>query len=425
MDAKALKAKLQGNAIIRAALEQGDIRLIYKRKPELSDDLLFGTWTVEVLLIDTDFPELIANALKQLGFEVKQLDDKLLATFLFPISAEDRRAMDQRQVERDIIAKDRKHAAEIAALEQKIDELQSRFTAQLDDLLEEVTLQGLLPGKSMRGEPGPPGKDGSDGRDGKDLEASEVELQDLSDVSKIPAANGQVLMWSDLAQEWQPKRVSSGIVSISGGGGGGSKPGGGDGTVDPAPIECCPENPGPGGPDGGTNSGWLPKWWYETSTGDWMPRTALQNIGSAAMPVQEIFVSGGSIYMDGHKVALGEKNGEQRLTYDGNVLAYEFYTDDGTAIEPFNDAPRDGYHYVRKDGEWVRLEDVLQEWGVTDVIDGGMWSQLICSDTWKVDAGDFNIGQADGVNEAADAGNWDTGEIDDDWNEKVDGGNLN
>ena len=49
----------------------------------------------------------------------------------------------------------------------------------------------------------------------------------------------------------------------------------------------------------------------------------------------------------------------------------------------------------------------------------------IVSGTFKADAGNFQTGQADGVNESADGGNWSTGEIDDDWNQELDGGNLN
>lgn len=414
MDAKALKAKLQGNAIIRAALEQGDIRLIYKRTPELSDDLLFGTWTVEVLLVDPEVGPLVVGALEKLGFSVRPAGDKLICEFSFAITPAERRAMETKAAAKKEAEKERKHAGEIAALEARIEEMQANFTAQLEGLLEEVSLQGLLPGKGQQGEPGPKGAAGKDGRDGKDLDASEVELQDLADVSKIPPAQGQVLMWSELAQEWQPKRVASGITSISGGGG---QSGGG--------IE--PENPGPGGPNGDQNNGWLPKWWYETAEGHWMPRTAMQNIGSAETPVKEIYVSGGSIYFDEHVVDLTTRDGgtEVRLAYDGRILAYETYTDDGEAVEPFPDAPRDGYHYVRSDGEWIRLEDLLEQWGIADTVDGGLWSEIVCTGTFKTDAGNFDTGQADGVNEAADGGDWNTGAIDDDWNQELDGGNLN
>lgn len=416
MDAKQLKARLQGNAIIRASLEQGDIRLIYKRTPTLSDDLLFGTWIVEVLLVDTQFPQLVVNALKDLGFDVERTGDKLVCEYTFPISPAERRAMEKKaQAKRDK-ARDKKYQDEISTLKAALDELRAAVTAQIDDLSEEIHIQGLLPGRG-KPEQGPPGAAGKDGRDGKDLEATSVELQDLADVSKIPAGNGQVLVWSDLAQEWQPKHVASGITSISSGGGG-------SGGADFPP----PENPGPGGPEGGTNNGWLPKWWYETAEGHWMPRTGMQNIGSAETPVKELFVSGGSIIMDGHTVALGEKNGEQRLTYDGNVLAYEFYTDDGDAIQPIGDAPRDGYSYVRKDGEWVRLIDELLLLGFEpgeplDGVDGGLWSELICS--YKADGGDLNTGEAGEPHVTVDGGDLNTGTVDDSAAGTWDGGNLN
>lgn len=414
MDAKQLKAKLQGNAIIRAALEAGDIRLIYKRTPELSDDLLFGTWTVEVLLVDPDISQLVVNALKDLGFEVQNSGEKLLCEYTFAISPAERRAMEAKTQQRKEKAKEKKHSDEITTLQQQLDDLRSALTAQIENLSEEIELQGLLPGRG-KAEKGPEGKKGKDGRDGKDLDATNVDLQDLNDVSKVPAGNGQVLVWSDLADEWQPKHVSSGFTSISGGGGGG---GGG----------VQPENPGPGGPDGGTNNGWLAKWWYETDDGHWMPRTALQNIGSPETPVKEIFVSSGSIYFDEHVVDLQDAKGEKRLAYDGNVLAYEFYTEDGDAIQPIGDAPRDGYSYVRKDGAWVRLVDELLLLGFEpgeplDGVDGGLWSELICS--YQADGGDMNTGEAEPPHVTVDGGDMNTGQADDEAAGTWDGGNLN
>lgn len=416
MDAKQLKAKLQGNAILRASLEQGDIRLIYKRTPTLSDDLLFGTWTVEVLLVDTQFPDLVINALTGMGFDVKKTGDKLLCEYTFPITPAERRAMEKKaQAKRDK-ARDQKHQDEISTLQAQLDELREAITAQIDDLSEEIQIQGLLPGRG-KADPGPPGAAGKDGRDGKDLDATSVDLQDLADVSKIPAGNGQVLVWSDLAQEWQPKHVASGITSISSGGGGSG--------ADWPP----PENPGPGGPDGGTNNGWLAKWWYETEEGHWMPRTALQNIGSPETPVKEIYVSSGSIYFDDHVVDLQDAKGETRLAYDGNVLAYEFYTEDGDAIQPIGDAPRDGFSYVRKDGQWVRLIDELLLLGFQpgeplDGVDGGLWSELICS--YQADGGDISTGEEpDPPHVTVDGGDMNTGQADDSAAGIWDGGNLN
>ena len=413
MDANQLKAKLQGNAIIRAALEAGDIRIIYKRKPSLSDDLLFGTWTVEVLLVDPEIRPLAVKALEDLGFDVSDQGSKLVCEYTFPITPAQRRAMEQKEQDRKDRAREKKHRDEFDGLQSAVAQLREEFASKLQELQEEIELQGLLPNKPKQGPPGPAGKDG---RDGKDAEGADIQLQELADVSKIPAGNGQVLMWSDMAQEWQPKHVSSGIASISGGGGGG---GGG----------VKPENPGPGGPEGGTNNGWLPKWWYESETGDWMPRTKAQNIGSADFPVQELFVSSGSIIMDGHTIALGDTSGGKRLTYDGNVLAYELFTDQGEPIEPIGDAPRDGYSYVRKDGKWVRLIDELLQLGFEpgeplDGVDGGLWSELICG--YKADGGDMNDGaDTDGVQATVDGGDMNTGSADDLADGIWDGGNLN
>ena len=407
MDAKQLKALLQGNAVIRAALEEGDIRIIYKRKPTLSDDLLFGTWEVEVLLVDPEISPLVISALEKQGFEVTARGDKLHAEYTFPITPAQRRAMEQREQERKDAAREKKHQGEVDALQAAIAEIKEDFARKLQELQEEIELQGLLPNKPKQGPPGPAGRPG---RDGKDAEAADIELQDLSDVSKIPAGNGQVLMWSEKALEWQPKHVTSSFTNISGGGGGG---GGG----------IKPENPGPGGPEEDQNNGWLPKWWYESAEGHWMPRTGMQNIGSADMPVKELFVSSGSIIMDGHTVALGEKNGEQRLTYDDKVLAYETYTDDGEAVQPIGDAPRDGYSYVRYMGTWKRLVDALPDGVGGDGVDGGVWSELICG--YSADGGDLNEGEAEPPHVKVDGGNLDTGEADDSAAGTWDGGKLN
>lgn len=381
-DIATIKRLIGSNPIISAAVASGDLKVVYRRKPVLDPDWLYVTWTVEFAILDSEVVPLLEAAIERLGGDVtKRTPARIVTTFSLLLSSEEKRQLKEQQDQAAAEEKEQAAAGVIAELQQQISDLRASFEGQIQELREEAQLQSLVRRKPKEGPRGPAGPAGPAGRD---LDATDVSIHDLADVSAMEPDNGQVLMWVELAQEYQPRRIPMSGSSISGGGG----KGGGGGVQ--------PENPGPGGPNGDINNGWLLKWWYETDEGHFMPRTAAQNIGSAEVPVKEIYVSGGSIYFDEHVVDLTTREGteEVRLAYDGRILAYETYSD-GEPVEPFPDAPRDGYHYVRKDGTWVRLEDLLAEWGVIgDTVDGGLWSEIDCSlVSVSLDGGDFNTGQ--------------------------------
>ena len=415
-DISAIKRLIGSNPIISAAVGTGDLKVVYRRKPVLDPEWLYVTWTVEFAILDAEVVPLLEAAIERLGGEItKRTPARIVTTFSLLLSSEEKRQLKEQQDQAAVEEKEQAAAGVIAELQQQIQDLRAAFTAQIQELREEAQLQSLVRRKPKEGPRGPAGPAGPAGRD---LDATDVSIHDLADVSSMEPDNGQVLMWVELAQEYQPRRIPMSGSSISGGGG----KGGG----------VQPENPGPGGPGDDTNNGWLLKWWYETEQGHFMPRTAGQNIGSAEVPVKEIYVSGGSILMDGHVVDLQERTegsqaGEVRLAYDGRILAYETYTD-GEPVEPFPDAPRDGYHYVRKDGTWVRLEDLLAEWGVIgDTVDGGLWSEIDCSlVSVSLDGGDFNTGETSmGIHIGPiGGGDFDAGTPDGLGDVAVDGGTL-
>ena len=381
-DISSVKKLVSSNPIIRAAIEAGDVKVVYRRKPVLDAEWLFCTWTVEFAILDAEVVPLLEAALDRIGGEIeKKTATRIITTFTLLLSSEEKKQLRDEQAQSALEEKEQAAAGVIAELQREIRELRESFQAQLREIREEAQLQTLVRRKPVAGPAGPRGEAGPPGRD---LDATDVSISDLADVSPVEPENGQVLMWVELAQEYQPRRIPASGVSISGGGGG---KGGGGGVQ--------PENPGPGGPGNDQNNGWLLKWWYETDQGHFMPRTAGQNIGSADVPVKEIFVSGGSIVMDGHVVDLMARDGsdEVRLAYDGRILAYETYSD-GEPVEPFADAPRDGYHYVRYMGTWVRLEELIPDHQWSDRVDGGLFSEIDCSlmDVF-LDGGDFDTGQ--------------------------------
>ena len=63
------------------------------------------------------------------------------------------------------------------------------------------------------------------------------------------------------------------------------------------------------------------QFWAENAQGDLIPQggNATRSIGSQGKEVKEIWVSGGTIYMDAFPLAVTNQG---RITFDGNELAY-------------------------------------------------------------------------------------------------------
>ncbi|MGA0983314.1 MAG: hypothetical protein ACO3ST_01295 [Burkholderiaceae bacterium] len=268
--------------------------MLYRQKPVISEDRLSATWTVEVLILDLTIDDLVAKALARLGFQIKRNGDTLRATREWVLTDSERAELQQ---------VDRANAQKQEQAEQKqqqSDQQQviSELQAQVQALREELELMALVPAKrsasTATAEPGPAGPAGRDGKDGQDLVATDAKLSDLQDVSPEAPSQGWVLTWDDASEQWEPKPPRVGISSIGGGAGG-------------------------NGGDGGDGTGTGLSFWEEVEEGHLLPIGPGQNIGSLERPIGELYATGQTIFLDGLPLAL---NGDQRLTFDGNVLAY-------------------------------------------------------------------------------------------------------
>lgn len=282
---------IKGSALLLTAINEGSIQVLYRQKPVISEDRLSATWTVEVLILDLAIADLVIKALARLGFEIKRSGDTLRATREWVLTDADRAEL--RQADEANASEQQKKAQKQQQSEQQ--KVISDLQAEIEALREELELMALVPTKrgvsGGAGEPGPQGPAGRDGKDGQDLVATDAKLSDLQDVSPEAPSQGWVLTWSDATEQWEPKPPRVGISSIGGGAGGGDGGGGGTGL----------------------------SFWEEVEEGHLLPIGPGQNIGSLERPIGELFATGNTIFLDGLPLAL---NGDQRLTFDGNVLAY-------------------------------------------------------------------------------------------------------
>ena len=217
-----LKLRIQGNPVLKAAIGDGSIQIVYKHPPVIDESGFFRTWTVEVLIVDDDaYNGLIIKSLESLGFDCSRRGDQITATLDDPITASERQAMEDEATEKRQVAKaaaaDRREDLLIATLE--------AMQAKIDELEEKLELFTLVKPKAGKGAKGDPGAPGTPGRDGRDLEASETRLQDLQDVSDDIPKQGNVLMYQESTDSWELRFPPQ---SMSGGGGGGA---GGGGTA--------------------------------------------------------------------------------------------------------------------------------------------------------------------------------------------------
>ena len=374
-----LKALVAGNAVLSAAVKAGDVQLVYPKKPTISEDRLYGVYTLEVLLVEKDEADLVEGALRRGGFEYKKTKQGWLASYSFALTPSDREKMEKA----DKAAKDQEQAVKLAKKDNEIQTALAELRTQVAELKEDSDLAGLLkPKAGARGPAGPAGPPGPPGPPGSDAAVGDLELGDLKDVDDIAPEEGMVLMWAE--NIWQPR-----FAPRSGGGGGGGGAGGlkdapedgsiygrmngewiklsnigsdcgehdGGAACDPEQLcsidggddSCGQQLPCPidmGGAcnsdDSGSGNGLVH--WYETSDGHFLPvQGGLQNIGSLTQPVQELYITGNTVFMDGVPLSINSTSG--RLEFDGNQLGYG----DGDVTE----APQDGQEYVRKDGAWV------------------------------------------------------------------------
>ncbi|QNJ25976.1 hypothetical protein SynSYN20_01649 [Synechococcus sp. SYN20] len=307
-----LKKKIQGNPVLKAAIGDGSIRIIYKEPPVIDEDRLFRTWTLEVLIVDdSTYNGLIQKSLETLGFDASRKGDKITAVLDEAITASERQEMeaDDRQ---------ERKAAKVQADERRDDLLiktLEAMQAKIDALEEKIEFMSLVKAKGQAGPPGRQGPSGAAGRDGQDLLATDANLQDLNDVSDETPKQGQVVMYQEATDSWELR-----FPPMGGGGGGGGGAGGGQAKL---------------------------QHWTETSEGHLVPNGEDQNLGSPTQPVREIYVTGNTVYMDNKPLSINEN---ERISFDGNQLGYG----DGDVSE----APENSVAYVRRDGTWIPLDTV-------------------------------------------------------------------
>lgn len=214
-----LKLRIQGNPVLRAALGDGSIQVVYKHPPVIDESGFFRTWTVVVLIVDDDaYNGLIIKSLQSLGFDCSRRGDQITATLDDPITASERQAMENEATEKREVAKtaaaDRREDLLIATLE--------AMQAKIDELEEKLELITLVKPKASKGPAGAPGTPGTPGRDGRDIEATDTRLQDLQDVSDAIPKQGNVLMYQEKTDSWELRFPPQSGGGLGGGGGGGA-----------------------------------------------------------------------------------------------------------------------------------------------------------------------------------------------------------
>lgn len=307
---------IQGNALLRAAIREGSIQVIYREPPVISADRMGATWAVDVLILDPTISDLVAKAVARLGFEVRRNGDTLRCVREWALTDADRAEM---------AAADRANAQQQQQAEQTrtIAELQ----AQVEALRDELQLLALLPARKgapgPAGEPGEPGPAGRDGKDGRDLDATGARLSDLKDVSTEPPNQGWVLTWSDASDQWEPKPPRMGIASMGGGAGGVSLLGDLENVAISAPTAGQLLSYDPLA-EQWVNTDAPPvglQFWHEDAQGNLIPNggNGTKSIGSRGKEVKEIWLTGGTCYLDGFPLSVTNQG---RITFDGNLLAY-------------------------------------------------------------------------------------------------------
>ncbi len=332
-----IKKLVTGNAILGAALNDGSIQVVYKWPPKVDADLLFTTWTIEVLVVDDDVTDMVRAALERLGFDLVQTANTIKATKDSPITGAMRTAL-QREEEKENKAKiTQKAAAKEAQQAETIGDLQG----QIDELREDAELRNLI--KPKTGKQGKQGKPGRDGVDGKDLEASSVDLAELRDVDAANVSQGQVLIWQEISGTWEP-RFPPQIANISGGGGGGG--GGGGSALELRQVQ------GVDGPVDLAVSD-VTTILFDNSTGFF-----LTDKGDG-----EVFIELGSSFktwfIDGQTTLVAAGEDEIELVAGQNIELVSTDTHTGATAKAITisgtgpgEAPLDGSAYVRMSGQW-------------------------------------------------------------------------
>lgn len=222
-----IQSKINRNGVLKAALDNGSIQIVYRQPGIVSADKLTVQWKLTVFILDLLIVDIVSKALDRLGFEVAQVGETLHAVGDFLLTTYERALVASEEKEAKIQQKEKEAketVAQLRATESTVSDLQS----QIEALREELELLRLMPAlRGRTGSKGAKGAKGDKGEPGKDLVATEAVLADLQDVSDLPPEPGQVLTWDQIDQQWTPKSARIALASIGGGGAGGSGGGGG------------------------------------------------------------------------------------------------------------------------------------------------------------------------------------------------------
>lgn len=277
-----IQALVSSSALLRTAIQEGSLQVVYRQPPVVSADRLTVTWRVDLLVLDPALADVAAGAMRRLGFTITRSGEVLQGVQDFLLSAADRAELEAEDRQREQQAAAAQQQAQQQATAATIAQLQE----QIEALRDELELLRLVPARAGRpGRPGEPGQPGPPGPPGRDLDASSVRLGELQDVSDLPAEQGQVLTWDQALEQWEPKSPRLALASIGGGGG--------------LPLQH----------------------WRETEGGDLLPidGDGVQSLGGPSAQLKELWVSGGTVYLERKPL---DVNGSGRLVWDGNVLAY-------------------------------------------------------------------------------------------------------
>lgn len=375
-----LKLRIQGNPVLRAALSDGSIQIVYKDPPVIDESGFFRTWTVVVLIVDDNaYNDLIIKSLESLGFDCSRRGDQITGTLDDPITASERKAMDDEATEKREVAK----AAAATRREDLLIATLEAMQSKIDELEEKLELVTLVKPKAATGPAGAPGTPGTPGRDGRDIEATDTRLQDLQDVSDGIPKQGNVLMYQEKTDSWELRFPPQSGGSLGGGGGGG---GGTSLTVQSRNRENLTADP--------TNIvANVSAISFDTDSG-----FVVEDLGDGT---QEAFVKLNSTFnpwlVDGQPTL--DATGEEPVQFVGGsgISITTDHTADPKQIifratgggGGFEEAPLDGKYYVRQMGSWIELPG-----GGTPIggaLDGGDFDTgLSIGNQAEIDGGDFD-----------------------------------
>lgn len=353
------------------------------------DDGMSRLWHIDLIGQSGMMLDLTITGLGKIGFSFRGASPLMRGVLTQPLSRVEVAQMRAKQREIDNKKEKAQFKAELQAetlLEQEsrskaVEELQDEITG-LREMIDDIA---LMP--QPRGPQGRPGRDGVDGKDGTVLDLSEAELADLGNVLDVQAQDKQVLTYKD--GKWQPLFVEKFSGNIYAGGSGGSGGGTGPGSftlqqrnrndLAAAPINTLTE---------------VTTLSFDTDSG-----FEVEDLGNG-----EAFIKMNSSFapwlVDGQPTL--DPTGEEPVEFVGTA-GLTITTDDTTTPKQIifstggggvgiEEAPQDGLAYVRRNGQWIRLDAAIRA-----LVEGGNMTtgDSTAIESTHKDGGDFDTGASE------------------------------